>query len=324
MLKSDTVAQTVEALHDPAAVAFAQMCLAASYARHCVGHVDAVREMVAEVFHCLIAASHRPETLLDEARRLSLTLFQRDDSTHWFTAAYHRYKTGVRQEQDFHNLQRMLTGRRILDFGCGSGLTAVRLKQGGYDVVTADVLDYRAPTAFHLPFVPVRSLSALPFADGAFDAAVALCVLHHIDSDQIPVILAELARVARQVLLVEDVYGVEHAALDVADCTVATPFNGNAADDMLRHFMALNRRQQYLALVLLDFIPNIVVLGIADMNMPYQFKTVDEWERLLHASGLHVAAVHFCGFETYRMHPSCRAWLSCVSRQRLPAGELRR
>ena len=69
--------------------------------------------------------------MLDEAQRLSLTLFQRDDPAYWFTAAYNRYKMGVRQEHDYQNLQRTLTGRRILDFGCGSGLTAVRLEQGG-------------------------------------------------------------------------------------------------------------------------------------------------------------------------------------------------
>jgi len=321
MLKSDTVAQTVEALQEPAAVAFAQACLAASYARHCVGHVATVRGMVAEVFHCLTAAARQPETLLDEAQRLSLTLFQRDDPTYWFTVAYHRYKTGVRQEQDFRNLQRVLTGRRILDFGCGSGLTAVRLEQGGYNVATADVLDYRAPAARHLPFTSLRSPAALPFADGAFDAAVALCVLHHIDGDRIPVILAELARVARQVVVVEDVYGVEQATLDLADCTIDKPPDSAAAGDVLRKYMALSLRQQYLALVLLDFIPNIVVLGIGDMNMPYQFKTLSEWRRLLRASGLHFAHVHLCGFERYRMHPSCRAWLACVSRRQPPAGE---
>ena len=321
MLNPDTVTRTIEALQDPAAVAFVETCLATSYARYCVGHVDIVRGMVAEVFHCLTAAARQPETLLDEAQRLALTLFQKDDPIYWFTAAYNRYKTGVRQAHDYQNLQRMLTGRRILDFGCGSGLTAVRLEQGGYDVVTADVLDYRAPAARHLPFAPLHSPTALPFADGAFDAVVSLSVIHHIDGDKIPAILAELARVARQVVLVEDVYGVEQAARDLAGCTPDTPFNGSAADDVLRQYMALNRRQQFLALVLLDFIPNIVVLGIADMNMPYQFKTVGEWGRLLNASGLHVVHVHLCGFESYRMHPSCRAWLPCVSRQHQPAGE---
>ena len=319
MLKSDTVTQTIEALQDPAAVFFAQTSLATSYARHCAGHAAVVRGMVAEVFCTLTSAARQPETLLAEAQRLSLTLFQSDDPTYWFMETYNRYKMGVRQEHDYQNLQRMLAGQRILDFGCGSGLTAVRLGQGGYDVVTADILDYRSPTARHLPFVPLRSPKELPFADGAFDAAVALSVIHHIDSDKIPVILAELARVARQVLLVEDVYGVDQATLALADCAIDGPFDGTGADDILRQYMALNRRQQYLALVLLDFVPNMVVLGITDMNMPYQFKTLGEWGRLLNASGLHLPHVHLCGFETYRMHPSYRAWLSCVSGQHQPA-----
>jgi len=300
----------MEALREPAAATFAQMCLETSYARHCAGHAKAVKALVSTIFHGLFEAAQGPETLRDEAQRLSLTLFRRDDPTAWFAEAYRRYKVDIRPERDYHKLRRMLAGQHILDYGCGSGLTAVRLAKGGYSVVMTDTLDYRSPEAFHLPFVPLPGSIELPFADGAFDTAIAYGVIHHIDGEKIPATLNELARVARQLLLVEDVYGVE-AGHDLADCTIGGSYSGADTDDVLERYTALTRHQQYLALILLDFIPNIVVLGMTDMNMPYQFKTIDEWGHLLHASSLQIDHVYFPGFEAYRMHPSCRAWLLC-------------
>ena len=78
-----------------------------------------------------------------------------------------------------------LTNARVLDVGCGTGYTLSRLpvdvRATGLDLSPTSVAlaRERAP---HAEIVQ-GSANALPFADGAFDACIALDVLEHIDDD---------------------------------------------------------------------------------------------------------------------------------------------
>ena len=69
--------------------------------------------------------------------------FRKWDPSFWFNQIYHQYKTQTKPETDFQQLQKLIPGKRVLDYGCGSGYLAARLAKGGYKVFTADVLDYR-------------------------------------------------------------------------------------------------------------------------------------------------------------------------------------
>jgi len=89
-----------------------------------------------------------------------------------------------------------VAGARVLDLGCGTGYTLTRLPDG----VRAVGLDF-APAALALcsqrasGAALVRGdATCLPFADGSFDAVLALDVLEHLDAD------AQAAREIRRVL----------------------------------------------------------------------------------------------------------------------------
>lgn len=86
---------------------------------------------------------------------------------------------------------------RVLDVGCGSGDLALLVMQLRPDVKIEgiDVL-VRPDTA-----IPVHAYdgSQIPFADGAFDAAMVIDVLHHTDHPE--AVLAEIARVAPTVII---------------------------------------------------------------------------------------------------------------------------
>ena len=80
-------------------------------------------------------------------------------------------------------------GTRVLDAGCGEGVLvdeyASRLAIEGLDE------NYSSPR------VRTGSVTALPYADGAFDRAMCLDVLEHLGYDDQPRALAELHRVLR-------------------------------------------------------------------------------------------------------------------------------
>jgi SAM-dependent methyltransferase len=88
---------------------------------------------------------------------------------------------------------------RALDVGCGVGLVdrhlSPRLELHGVDVSPAMVERAQAAN----PDVSYRVYDGrrLPFADGEFDVAFAICVLHHVDPTERGPLLAEMARVTR-------------------------------------------------------------------------------------------------------------------------------
>lgn len=82
----------------------------------------------------------------------------------------------------------------VLDIGAGQGALCARLKEAGAQVCACDVV----PEQFDVPgvdFQVVTSDGGLPFEDGAFDAAVAIEVLEHIDGHDR--FFAEVARILR-------------------------------------------------------------------------------------------------------------------------------
>lgn len=95
--------------------------------------------------------------------------------------------------------ERLPSKARVLDVGCGSGDLAALVMQLRPDVTIEgiDVL-VRPGTA-----IPVHAYDGahIPFADGAFDAAIVVDVLHHTDDPA--AVLAEVARVA-PVVIVKD------------------------------------------------------------------------------------------------------------------------
>jgi SAM-dependent methyltransferase len=86
---------------------------------------------------------------------------------------------------------------RILDAGCGPG-TALSLMRGAHQVIGSDVSLAMLGQAVREGPVVAQEPFDLPFRTGAFDAAFAFCVYHHLETSERVRHLRELARVVRR------------------------------------------------------------------------------------------------------------------------------
>ncbi len=306
MLIADPTLQAIGgALRQPAAVAFARASLQAGY-RDFFPDEPSDR-LVDEALHQLVlsqAPGLDPQRLLVAAGALIAHTFHTGDGSFWFNRVYHHYKTQLKPEAEFEQLSRLIVGRRVLDYGCGSGYLAARLARGGYAVLTTDVLDYRFPEARHLTFVRLASPTELPYPPGSADTALVQAVLHHVDPAALPQVIRGLSRMASTVLIKEDTYDLPPGLPGLAALLTQQP--------LLPAFVALPRDTQFQALVLIDFFANIIAQGVTEMNLPFGFKPIPEWQTLLAANGLPVIRTLLVGFETGRMHKSCHVWLVCA------------
>jgi hypothetical protein len=84
-----------------------------------------------------------------------------------------------------------------------------------------------------------------------------------------------------------------------------------AKQPLLQAFMKMPRDTQYQVLILIDFFANAIAQGIPEMNMPFEFRSVTEWHRILKVNGLKMNRTLVAGFEPGRMHKSCHVWFVC-------------
>ncbi len=306
MPQDQTVRTVADALQNPAVVEFVSASVKAGYCEFFDAKNGQVSEMVDRSFEKLARSQQdgvNPARLVEVTTDLLQHTFRKADSSFWFNRVYHQYKTKTKPETDFRQLQKLLPGKKVLDYGCGSGYLAARLSQGGYEVFTTDVLDYRYEEARRLPFVRMASATDIPYPDNIVDVALVQAVLHHIDPEDLPLVIHRLRKIATHALIKEDTYGLPAQMPGLKETLEAQP--------LLRKFVSMPLAVQHQVLVLIDFFSNAIAQGIPEMNMPFEFKTVTQWQQVLPGYGFKVNRTVLAGFEPGRMHKSCHVWLLC-------------
>jgi ubiquinone/menaquinone biosynthesis C-methylase UbiE len=95
---------------------------------------------------------------------------------------------------------------RIIDVGCGTGLCA-GLVNGHYVGIDTNVPYLRLARRHargHTNHVAKMSGAALGFRDGAFDKAMLISIVHHLDDEAVDSLLNSLRRVVRGAVVVLD------------------------------------------------------------------------------------------------------------------------
>ncbi len=306
MMQDQALRAVSAALRNPRVAEFTANSVKAGYRQFFGDKNDQVCQMVDQAFEQLVRSQRDGENcaqLVKVTTELLKNTFRKSDPSFWFNRVYRHYKIEIKPETDFQQLQQLLPGKSVLDYGCGSGYFAARLARGGYKVFTTDVLDYRYPEARSLPFMRMASPTDIFYPDDSVDAAVVQAVLHHIGPNDLPLVLQRLRKIAKFVLIKEDTYGLSEHMEGLNEKLRSQP--------LLREFVAMSLEMQLQVLVLIDFFSNAIAQGLPEMNMPFEFKTVTEWQKVLADNGLRVNKTVLAGFEPGRMHMSCHVWLLC-------------
>ena len=146
------------------------------------------------------ATTHGPLTAL--AERVIHRVVQ--NSAFFYYARTHFYWGTMRRLRRALDLQ---PGERLLDVGCGSGMGA-GLTTGTYVGVDMEMsyLRFAHDRLRGRPTHAFARMSAmqLAFGDGAFDKAMMLNLVHHLDEDILDRFLQELTRVVRKQVFILD------------------------------------------------------------------------------------------------------------------------
>ena len=118
-------------------------------------------------------------------------------------AERYRQAPEQREGEDLDRIVEWAAGARTaLDVATGGGHVARRLREAGLEVVSADPAPGMRPDV-------ICPAEHLPFADSSFDIVVTRIAPHHFED--IALAVAEMARVTREQLIVEDTLYVSEA-----------------------------------------------------------------------------------------------------------------
>lgn len=190
----------------------------------------------------------------------------------------------------YRELSRYLLAGIVLDYGCGDGKVGEFIAKSGYKVALADVYRHGHVVETSLDFCLFTQGQATTFADNLFDNTLALTVFHHCSN---PVSsIRDVARVTRRggrVIVIESVYGVDGKELQLA------------MKKKMAGYLALPSEQQRRVNIFFDHFYNRILHYSKDaackVNVPFNFNTPTEWQRIFEDCGLRQEAVVHLGLD---------------------------
>ncbi len=283
--------------HCPHVLDFVKKVIMKSYVECAGGFEPEMRGILERTFTVLTAARGDNQEFQKALTLINTDIFRKSDADFWFNRIYSKYKTELKPADRFRKLKEWITGKTVLDVGCGNGLTSYILNQNGYEVSLTDVLDYRDEKASALTFQPMSSPHVIPYPERHFDTGLVFAVLHHVELSDLPLLLDGLRQMCSRIIVEEDCYEVTEELLRTS-----------RDDSMMKEFADLSGEDQLRSLKFIDYFANAIAQGIPQMDMPFNFKTVGEWEQLFHAHDFKILRTVLKGFQPGYFNRSCHVW----------------
>lgn len=259
-----------------------------------------MRTLLERAFSTLAAASHDKALFQAAVAGVGAEVFHKPEPEFWFNQLYACYKRQFKPPDRFEKLRPWLVGESVLDLGCGNGLTSAVLQSHGYRVYLTDVLDYRDKAARALPFAPMTNPHVIPYPNQQFDTSLVFAVLHHVAAPDLLPLLGALRRASRRVIVEEDSYQVPGDLAGLPEVL--------SGDRLLEEFMALPLPDQRRYLMFVDYFSNALTQGLPEMDLPFNFKTVAEWQAIFASQGFQVSQTVLKGFQANYFNRSCHVW----------------
>ncbi|KUK79230.1 MAG: hypothetical protein XD95_0536 [Microgenomates bacterium 39_7] len=282
------------------AVNFLRKILKRNYARFFTDHKEEAQKIVDDTFDILQEAARADndslETFNNAVERVIDEVFRCNEKNHWFHQGYKLYKSKIKPNSFLSILEPHLVGPRILDFGTGKGYLAKLLISKGYQVGLTDVIDQLPQDLNHLDFRLMPNEVTVPFDSDQFETVIVKAVLHHIERENIKLIFQELKRVARRLVIVED--------LPFTDSFITQTISpDNISDELMQQFLfGLTQEQRLIICKIMDYFGNALAQGLYYLNFPFNFHTTQGWEELGQEAGLSLIEVVPAAFFDVGLH----------------------
>jgi SAM-dependent methyltransferase len=189
----------------------------------------------------------------------------------WLDKVYLKYKLIKKPLVDYSILKGYIENKNVLDFGCGKGELALFLQKKGFQVILTDIVDYLIPEVKEkCAFYQYHSLKTLNRIKNSFDVILLKTVLHHIKKDQLNKVIKALCSYRKEIIIIEDIFGKK----------IIESKSNYLDDESLQKYCSLNLNDQLLFLVLMDVFGNLITQGFFNMDYPFGFKTIEQWNKI--------------------------------------------
>lgn len=113
---------------------------------------------------------------------------------------FHPHVSGHYLEKRVRLIKSLKTGPKVLDFGCGTGVLAARLRQEGFEAHGTDYSAGMLAKARERGVIgEVCSNGEIPFSSDKFDLTYSVAVFHHLETrDNVVKAIHEMARVTKK------------------------------------------------------------------------------------------------------------------------------
>ena len=340
-----------KALKNTQAMEIAMTNLGLSYARFFPGQEAFIHDKLFRGFSILRAHADDQLSLAAATQQVIDQVFDGHRDNSWFKEAQRQYKRdkGLQQLAGVEPYILQHRGKpysHLLEIGCGKGSFMVALANAGYRVTGIDVIDIRSKEARAVTeadnslasYYQMQGVTdiCLPFGttgeSPAYEMAFANSVLHHVEDNVLVPYLQSIRSVTKGLIITEDVilphefppslYSDPSIPYDDTRPLIHGPqyMNGLVDRMMQQPLLGLNYsaspETQRDFLVIMDYWGNVPAGGAhtvqeVDMNMPFNFKTYDEWRELLETTGFRVREAHFLGYEEAKMHRPTAVQIVC-------------